>query len=176
MLDEDVVKLIRTFMDEDITPYVEVPAKTNLEAYKQTLIERFSNSAVSDQVSRLCFDGISKFPVYIVPNLLKMLKDNKNLKRMAFLISTYRHYLKYQEDDNGISYEIAEPWMTKEDELIIASEEPLYFLTLSPLKSLDFSESEQFLKYYSKFVIDIKEQGVGLVLKNLVSYKTSTNE
>lgn len=173
MQDEDIVKFIRTFMDVDITPYVEVPVNTNLEVYKQTLIERFSNRAVSDQVSRLCFDGISKFPVYIVPNTAKMLNDDKDLKRIAFLIATYRHYLKYKTDDNGTAFQIAEPWMTKEDELIIADDEPLYFLTLSPFKSLDFSNSKKFLEHYTKFASDIKEQGVGQVLKNVLSYKKS---
>ncbi|WP_432671218.1 mannitol dehydrogenase family protein [Flavobacterium sp. SM2513] len=169
MQDADLVKFIRTFMDVDITPYVHQPENTNLEVYKQTLIERFSNPAVSDQVSRLCFDGISKFPVYIVPNVLKMLEDQKDMTRIAFLLATYRHYLKYKVDDNGTAFEIAEPWMTEEDERIIAIDEPLCFLTLSPFKPVDFSKSTHFLELYSKFVVDLEEQGVGQVLNAVVS-------
>ena len=93
----------------------------NLEEYKRTLIERFGNSSVSDQIARLCFDGISKFPVYIVPNLGKMLADGKDLVRMAFLTAVYRDYLKYHRDDNGNVFEVSEPWLTEEDRRNIAS-------------------------------------------------------
>ena len=168
MQDATIVQFIRTFMDVDITPYVEEPENTNIEVYKQTLIERFANPAVSDQVSRLCFDGISKFPVYLVPNIKKMVHDDKEVIRIAFLIATYRHYLKYKLDDNGNAFEIAEPWMTEEDERIIAINEPLYFLTLSPFKPVDFTKSTHFLELYSKFVVDLEELGVGPVLNAIV--------
>ena len=46
-------------MDIDITPHVPAPKGIDLNVYKQTLIERFANKSVSDQLSRLCFDGIS---------------------------------------------------------------------------------------------------------------------
>ncbi|RYF46740.1 MAG: mannitol dehydrogenase family protein, partial [Cytophagaceae bacterium] len=112
MHDNDFVQLLRDFMDIDITPYVPIPGNTDLEAYKQTLIERFANRSVSDQLSRLCFDGISKFPVYILPNLANMIRDGKDLRRVAFLIASYRHYLTYKADDQGQVFTIAEPWLT----------------------------------------------------------------
>ncbi|KAF5270939.1 hypothetical protein FQR65_LT17744 [Abscondita terminalis] len=97
------------FTDDYHILNVPPPTGIDLKEYKQTLIERFANPAVSDQISRLCFDGISKFPVYIMPNLLNMIKDNQELSRVAFLIASYRHYLKYQTDDKQQQFEIAEP-------------------------------------------------------------------
>jgi mannitol 2-dehydrogenase len=131
MQDQDVVKFVRDFMDLDITPHVPAPAGTNLETYKQTLIERFANRSVSDQLSRLCFDGISKFPVYVMPNLKKMIGSGQDAKRLAFLFAAYRHYLKYKEDDNNVSFEVAEPWLSPEDEEYIQSDNPVDFLSLS---------------------------------------------
>jgi mannitol 2-dehydrogenase len=167
MHDEDITSLVRDFMNIDITPFVEVPKGIDLELYKQTLIERFSNKAVSDQVSRLCFDGISKFPVYIMPNAIKMIENGKDLTRIAFLIAVYRHYLKYQIDDKGNAYQIAEPWMTKEDEQFIASDVVMEFLKLSAFKSASLNKSEAFIALYIKFTLKIKEQGVDSVLKEV---------
>ena len=99
MHDERIVRFVRTFMDTDITQYVPAPANTDLDLYKHTLIERFGNRSVNDQIARLCFDGISKFPVYIMPNLVKMIQDDADLTRVAYLIAAYRHYLKYRTDD-----------------------------------------------------------------------------
>lgn len=82
MADKRIEKLLRDFMNKDITKYVPQPSpKTDLTVYKQTLIERFANKTVSDQVARLCMDGLSKFPVYIIPNLAKMLADGSDLTR-----------------------------------------------------------------------------------------------
>ncbi|MCJ8165014.1 mannitol dehydrogenase family protein [Pontibacter sp. E15-1] len=168
MQDPDIVTFVRNFMDIDVTPYVQVPEGTDLDEYKQILVERFSNRAVSDQVSRLCFDGISKFPVYIMPNLLHMIRDGKDLTRVAFLIAAYRHYLKYLVDETGQTYQIAEPWLTTEDKQVIASEIPNRFLELSAFKSLDLKSSAEFARLFAKFVKEIKEEGVSRVLQTVL--------
>lgn len=167
MQDENIIKLVRDFMDIDITPYVPAPENTNLEEYKKTLVERFSNHSVSDQVSRLCFDGISKFPVYILPNLAKMINDDKDLTRVAFLFAAYRHYLKYKVDDKGHTYEVAEPWITDNDEKLISSDNLIDFLQLSTFKSIDLKASEKFTSLFSTFVLNIKEKGISPVLASL---------
>jgi mannitol 2-dehydrogenase len=168
MQDPDMVALIRNFMNVDITPFVPVPKGIDLNLYKQTLIERFSNRKVSDQINRLCFDGISKFPVYIMPNVIKMIKGNKDLTRVAFLIASYRHYLKYRVDDKGNSYQIAEPWMTKGDEQAIASDVATDFLEIGPFKSVDLKKSEEFAGHFMRYVTKIREQGIDLTLKSIL--------
>jgi mannitol 2-dehydrogenase len=169
MQDQDVVKFVRDFMNLDITPHVPAPAGTNLETYKQTLIERFANRSVSDQLSRLCFDGISKFPVYVMPNLKKMVGSGQDTKRLAFLFASYRHYLKYKEDDKNVSFEVAEPWLSIEDEGYIESDNPLDFLSLSAFKSTNLKEANSFVEQYVNFVASIKQDGVSPVLADVVS-------
>lgn len=168
MHDERIAKFVRAFMDIDITPYVPAPGNTDLELYKQTLIERFGNRSVSDQIARLCFDGISKFPVYVMPNLIKMIRDHADLTRVAYLIAAYRHYLKYKTDDNGASFDVAEPWMTPEDEALIGSDEPKDFLALSPFRSTDLRAAGDFVGIYLKMVGDIREHGAMKVLESIL--------
>lgn len=169
MRDERIVKFVRTFMDTDITPYVPAPGSIDLDEYKQTLIERFGNRSVSDQIARLCFDGISKFPVYIVPNLIRMIRDQADLTRVAYLIAAYRHYLKYKVDDRGVAFEVAEPWMTAEDEALVASDDPMDFLSLSPFQSTDLKAARAFVELYLPLVEAIKEKGAMPVLESILS-------
>lgn len=169
MRDERIVKFVRTFMDTDITPYVPAPGSIDLDEYKQTLIERFGNRSVSDQIARLCFDGISKFPVYIVPNLIRMIRDQADLTRVAYLIAAYRHYLKYKVDDRGVAFEVAEPWMTAEDEALVASDDPMDFLGLSPFQSTDLKAAGAFVELYLPLVEAIKEKGAMPVLESILS-------
>lgn len=168
MHDERISRFVRTFMDTDITPYVPAPGNIDLEVYKQTLIERFGNRSVSDQIARLCFDGISKFPVYVMPNLIKMIRDHADLTRVAYLIAAYRHYLKYKTDDNGTAFEVAEPWMTAEDERLINSNDPLEFLSLSAFGSADLKAADVFTDLYQRMVEAIKERGAMNVLENIL--------
>ncbi|AOW10804.1 mannitol dehydrogenase family protein [Flavobacterium gilvum] len=160
-------KLLRDFMDIDITPYVPAPEKTDLDLYKTTLIERFANKAVSDQISRLCSDGISKFPVYVIPNLTKMLNDDKDLTRVTFLIASYRHYLKYKVDDKGVAYQINEPWLTPDDQKLIDSDNVLDFLELSAFQNINLKSSDSFVKQYASFAEKIKIKGVAKTLESI---------
>lgn len=168
MHDERIAKFVKTFMDRDITPYVPAPGNTDLELYKQTLIERFGNRSVSDQIARLCFDGISKFPVYVMPNLVKMITHHADLTRVAYLIAAYRHYLKYRTDDLGASFEIAEPWMTYDDEALISSDDPVDFLGLSAFMLTDLKRSPEFVGLYLDKVAGIREKGAMTTLETIL--------
>ena len=168
MRDERIASLVRQFMDKDITPYVPAPKDTDLELYKQTLCERFANRSVSDQVARLCFDGASKFPVYVMPNLEKMVRDGKDLTRVAYLFAAYRHYLKYHTDDNGEQFEIADPWLTAADYSLIASDEPLDFLALSPFRSTDLRAAHNFTQPYLQMVASIRNKGAMKTLEEIL--------
>lgn len=168
MHDERIARFVRTFMDVDITPYVPAPGNTDLELYKQTLIERFGNRSVSDQIARLCFDGLSKFPVYVMPNLIKMIAGHADLTRVAYLIAAYRHYLKFKTDDNGATFDVAEPWMNAEDEKLINSDEPVDFLALSAFRSTNLKAAGEFVPLYLKMVNSIREQGAMVVLESIL--------
>ncbi len=168
MKDRRVSKYVKDFMDVDITPYVPAPGNIDLENYKQTLIERFGNEAVSDQVARLCFDGLSKFPVYVTPNLTKMVKDGKDLTRIAYLIAAYYHYLKYHTDDNGEIFNIAEPWMTPQIQKLLLSDDPLDFLDIEAFAGARLRYSPDFTTQYLDFVEKIRRDGAGKVLETII--------
>ena len=168
MKDKRIRKFVEDFMNIDITPYVPTPGNINLDEYKQTLVERFGNSSVSDQVARLCFDGLAKFPVYIIPNLTKMVKDGKDLTRVAYLFASYYDYLKYKTDDNGDKYEIAEPWMDAAVEKALASNDPLDFLDLPAFAGADLRNSKPFTDLYLKFVKEIRDKGAMATLETII--------
>ncbi len=168
MGDADIVRYVREFMDKDITPYVPAPGDTDLDQYKQTLIERFGNHSVSDQIARLCGDGVSKFPVYVIPNLKKMIHDGKDLTRVAFLIASYRHYLKYRKDDKVESFEIFEPWLTEEDNKLVNSDNPMDFLRLSAFGGVDLGNSDAFTTLYNAYCARIASDGADATLRSIL--------
>ncbi|MFI3291438.1 MAG: mannitol dehydrogenase family protein [Opitutales bacterium] len=167
MSDPIIINFVKEFMDIDITPYVPAPRNIDLEVYKQTLVERFANHTVSDQIARLCFDGISKFPVYIMPNLAKMLKDKAQLKRLAFLFACYRRYLALHIDDNGVDFEVQEPQLSEADKTIIAENDDLGFLKLSAFNAIDLAEYKEFVDLYLVMYKKVCENKILDILKDL---------
>lgn len=168
MHDPRFARYLRAFMDRDITPYVPAPGTTDLELYKQTLIERFGNRSVSDQLARLCFDGVSKIPVYVMPNLAKMLRDGADLRRVAFFAAAYRRYLRGATDDKGTPYTIDEPWLTDNDRSLAASDDALDFLALSPFAAVDLRADSRFTQTYLEMVDAMTAQGVLPVLESIL--------
>lgn len=165
LADDNIVAFIKDFMDKDISKYVPAPQGIDLDEYKQTLIERFANKSVSDQIARLCMDGVSKFPVYIMPNLKKILSDGSEFKRITYLLASYRHYLKFKVDDKGNKFEIAEPWLTDQDKALIASNNAQDFLSLSAFNSVDLKSNQAFVDSYLNFVESIAKYGAYDTLK-----------
>ncbi len=168
MGDERIVAFVRAFMDNDATPYVPAPRNTDLELYKQTLVERFANSAVSDQIARLCGDGASKFPVYVVPIAAKMVANGDDMTRIAYLVAAYRHYLKFRTDDAGASFELFDPWITSEDWAAINSSDALAFLGTSPFGGVDLASCAPFVELYSSMVESIAERGAMATLVSIL--------
>ncbi len=168
MRDERIVAFVRAFMDKDATPYVPAPRNTDLELYKKTLIERFANSAVSDQVSRLCGDGASKFPVYVIPIAAKMIANGDDVTRIAYLVAAYRQYLRAQCDDANNSFEIFDPWITDEDWAALKSDDALAALSISPFGGVDFASSSSFTQLYLHFVESIESRGAMATLESIL--------
>ena len=168
MKDKRIRRFVKDFMDIDVTPYVPAPKNIDLDEYKQTLIERFSNSSVSDQVARLCFDGLAKFPVYLIPNVTKMVKDGKDMTRVAYLFAAYYDYLKYRTDDNGERFEVAEPWMDATVEKALAGDNPLDFLDIPAFAGADLRGSKAFTDLYLKFVREIRDKGAMATLETII--------
>jgi mannitol 2-dehydrogenase len=140
---------VEDFMNKDVTPTINVPADIDLQAYKKRLMSRFSNAAVSDKLSRLCFHGGAKIPAFIMPTIKDMLQRKMDLRRVAFLIASYGHYLKQGHDDMSTFYEIDAPSLTSDDWRLIKENDTHQFLHISPLKGVDLLNKPEFVKIYS---------------------------
>ena len=64
MRDPQVPVLLDRFLDKVVLPLLDAPQDVNLVDYKNTVLERFSNEAMHDQLTRIASDSASKLPVY----------------------------------------------------------------------------------------------------------------
>jgi fructuronate reductase/mannitol 2-dehydrogenase len=76
----------------------EVPG-IDLAAYRQTLLERFSNSQLSDQTARLCRRGSTKVPSYVLPSLELALALDQPREHLVLAVAGWFRFLR------GVDYD-----------------------------------------------------------------------
>ena len=108
MNDPLFVRYMRAYMDLDVTPQLSPVPGIDLTEYKNTLVARFSNQAIADQLERVCSDGSSKFAKFTVPTINRLLADGRDTRRAALVVAAWALYLK-GVDENGDTYAIADP-------------------------------------------------------------------
>lgn len=111
MNDPLFVRYMRAYMDLDVTPQLAPVPGIDLSDYKDTLVARFSNQAIADQLERVCSDGSSKFPKFTIPTINRLIADGRETRRAALVVAAWALYLK-GVDENGDTYTIPDPRAT----------------------------------------------------------------
>jgi mannitol 2-dehydrogenase len=169
MSDGLFAEYIQRFMERDITPYIPAPPNTDVDAYRETFMERLKNPAISDQLARLCFDGISKIPQFIMPFALAKMQARDDMARIAFFAAAYRQYLRSRRDDSGAAYEVDDPFLTEGDCDNVASDSPADFMNLSCFAGADFSASDTFMGAFAENAANIAKLGIRPALEKMMT-------
>ena len=91
------VPAIRSFLEEllhheALPTLVEIPGHPR-EQYIRTVVERFANPGVRDQIARLCIDGSAKFPKFAIPTVVRQLEAGGPIGRLTTALAAWARYL-----------------------------------------------------------------------------------
>lgn len=170
MNDPLFVSYIRAYMDLDVTPQLASVPGIDLEGYKDTLVERFSNQAIADQLERVCSDGSSKFPKFTIPTINRLIVDQGNLERAALVVAAWALYLQRSQGENGVAYQIVDPRaefckaLVADDVLITQR-----LLEVEEIFGPAIPESAEFVAAFEKNLNSLKQLGVSKTLENLLA-------
>ncbi|WP_455382667.1 mannitol dehydrogenase family protein, partial [Salinispira pacifica] len=98
MADADEAAFVRAYMDE-ITPTVGDVPGMDLEQYKDSLIDRFANPAIADQVLRLAQDGSKKIPNMILEPVDEIVEEGGNCPFAAFALAAWIRFLEGSDEE-----------------------------------------------------------------------------
>lgn len=94
--------LIKGFLEkverEEIIPYVPPVPDTNIDAYFDLIVERFSNPEVADTERRLCLDGSNRQPKFIVPSIRDALAAGGPVAGLALVSALWCRYCAGETD------------------------------------------------------------------------------
>ncbi|KPW68065.1 D-mannonate oxidoreductase [Pseudomonas cannabina] len=169
MNDPLFVRYIRAYMDLDVTPQLVSVPGIDLDDYKDTLIKRFSNQAIADQLERVCSDGSSKFPKFTIPTINRLIVDQGNLERASLVVAAWALYLK-GVDEKGAVYTIPDPRaefcqaLVADDALITER-----LLDVEEIFGLAIPHSAEFVAAFEQNLRDLRELGVSGTLEKLLA-------
>jgi fructuronate reductase/mannitol 2-dehydrogenase len=89
-----IADYLAALMREEIAGLLpEVPG-VDLAAYQRTLLERFANPRISDQLSRLCGRGSTKMPAYLLPSLAEARRRGRPTALLTLAVAGWCRYLQ----------------------------------------------------------------------------------
>lgn len=170
MADPAILQFVRTFLDVESKPVLPPVAGIDVDAYNETLIERFSNPKIGDQISRLCLDGSAKFPKFLLPTVRAQIANNGPLGLAALALAAWCQYLN-AVDDHGQPIQLApDPNLEQAQHYAqLSVSEPAAFLDFETVFGTDIRESASFQSAFSTALLRLRETGVGSAIQTALN-------
>jgi sorbose reductase len=106
--DPDLERFVNAYLEQDVIPRLTAPPGLDKQDYRRSVLSRFSNPAMADQLLRVGSDGSSKVQVFWTETVRRALAEGGDLSRIAFGIAVYLEMLR-GTDETGETYAPIEP-------------------------------------------------------------------
>jgi mannitol 2-dehydrogenase len=100
-----IADYLAALMRREIAGLLPAVPGVDLEAYQRTVLERFANPRISDQLTRLCGRGSTKMPAYLLPSLIEARRQGRRAALLTLAVASWCRYLR-GVDRNGGAIEI----------------------------------------------------------------------
>ena len=152
---------LRGYMDAEGTPTLAPVPGVDLDDYKATLIERFSNSEVRDTVARLCAESSDRIPKWLLPVIRHNLEQGGEIRRSAAVVASWARYAE-GVDEHGEPIEIVDRLSDRLTERARAGD----FLADREVFG-DLGDDERFRTAYQEALDSLHERGARATVESL---------
>jgi len=160
-------RFLRGYMDREATPTLHPLPGLDLEEYKRTLIERFSNPEIRDTIARLCAESSDRIPKFLLPVVRVQLARDGELAHSAAIIASWARYAE-GVDEQGAAIDVVD--RQRERVMGLAArqhEDPLAFISNRQLFG-DLIEHERFVTAYASALRSLHDHGARATLEMIV--------
>ena len=95
--DAQIRRFAFNYVTDDVIPVLdspEHPSPINLPQYRDVVLDRFANPAISDTNQRVAMDGFSKIPGFIAPTIRERLARGETIASVTMLPALFLAYLQ----------------------------------------------------------------------------------
>jgi mannitol 2-dehydrogenase len=148
-------RFLRGYMDEEATPTLAPVPGVDLDDYKTTLIERFSNPEVRDTIARLCAESSDRIPKWLLPVVRSQLSHDGEIRRSAAIVASWARYAE-GVDEQGEPIEVV-------DRLALGPDD---FLGNRDVFG-DLGDDERFVAAFQRALDSLHERGARATLEDI---------
>ena len=160
---------IRAFMEE-VTPVVPHIPGVSVTDYKSTLMDRFANPTINDQVTRICSEGSAKMPKWLLPSITELGTQNAPTKLLSLVVAAWILYLGTGLDRHNAPLEIIDARAAELRPLAAASlTNPAPFLNLRNLFGPTLSTSPTFTRQVEQSLHALTTTGLTATLRTALT-------
>ncbi|MBD1876419.1 mannitol dehydrogenase family protein [Nodosilinea sp. FACHB-131] len=166
MADAQIRQAVERLMDE-VTPTLHPVPGIDVSQYKQTLVERFSNPKIRDQLPRLCLNSSAKIPKWALGSLRDKLDQNGAIDYLSLTIAAWFRYLS-GKDDQGHAMPIDDPMAdTLSERARSGGTDPMPLLDLTEIFG-DLPQSSRLVETVTQYLHQLHELGTQATLAKLL--------
>ena len=156
------------YMDFEATPTLAPVPGVDLQGYKYTLIERFSNPQVRDTIARLCAESSDRIPKWLLPVVREQLANGGEIRRSAAVVASWARYAE-GVDEAGQPIEVVD---RLRDTLMRAARrqraDPDAFIANRDVFG-DLVDQKPFVSAYRAALASLHQRGARATLESLVA-------
>jgi mannitol 2-dehydrogenase len=166
MADPLLARYMERFHDDEATPSLPLVVGIDVEEYKRVVRERFANPAVGDQVARVCLDGTSKWPKFLIPTIESQLEKGGGVKLSALALASWCQYLLGLDEQGRPITVSADPRLEAVTSYAQASlADPAAFLGFGPVFGQRLPRDPVFRPAFVEALTSLRETGVHATLR-----------
>jgi len=158
---------VRGYMDEEATPTLAPVPGVDLDEYKRTLLERFSNAEVRDTLARLCAESSDRIPKFLLPVVRRQLESGGEIRHCAPVVASWARYAE-GVDEQGEPIDVVDPL---KDTLMANArrqrEDPDAFIANRELFA-DLVDDRRFVAVYRSALRSLHERGARATVESVV--------
>jgi mannitol 2-dehydrogenase len=151
---------VRTFLEtllySEAMPTLDPIPGHPREDYIESVLERFQNHGVRDQIARLCIDGSAKFPTFLIPTIVRQLEIGGPVDCAATALAGWARYLGVV-DEAEQSFDTSGDIARRHARAAVA--DPVAFLEFDAVFPPELSGSERFRTAFAESYRSIAERG-----------------
>ncbi|BDS05021.1 mannitol 2-dehydrogenase [Oceaniferula spumae] len=148
---------LRRFMDFEATPVLGTVEGIDLDEYKDSLIDRFGNPNIKDNLARICLESSSKLPKFLIPTITENLEQGGSIEYATLVIVAWCYYSDKGVSKDGHKLEITDEMKAELHKAAAGTkQDSLSFLKLKPVFG-DLARNKIFTAEYERVVKELYE-------------------
>lgn len=157
-------KYIFNMMQEEVKPLLPQIPGVSVDDYCNTLLNRFSNPTLKDELPRICLGGSGKIPQFIMPSIAEQIQAGGPLRRLTLCAAAWFRYLN-GIDEQGKTFKLDDPMA--EELQAKANEGGIALLDVKSLFGDDLRNDERFVSELKSALDSLRTEGA---MKTVAKY------